>query len=104
MIKKPTLILILCAAVLGAAVYYFDWKRGNEKKPAADSSKPAFSIQAADIVSFTLSHPAQLGDSPVRFEKRGGVWQIVRPVDTHADQSTADGIVDQLAGARIAQT
>jgi uncharacterized protein DUF4340 len=104
MIKKSTLILLLCAVVLGAGVYYFDWKRGNEKKPDADTSKPAFSIQAADVVSFSIAHPAQPGDSPVRFEKRGEAWRIVQPVETDADQSAADGIVDQLAAARVAQT
>jgi Domain of unknown function (DUF4340) len=104
MIKKSTLILLLCAIALGAGVYYFDWKRGNEKKPDADTSKPAFSIQAADVVSFTIAHPAQPGDSPVRFEKRGDAWRIVQPVETDADQSAADGIVDQLAAARVAQT
>jgi len=104
MIKKSTLILLLCAVALGAGVYYFDWKRGGEKKPDADTSKPAFSIQAADVVSFTIAHPAQPGDSPVRFEKRGDAWRIVQPVETDADQSVADGIVDQLAAARVAQT
>jgi hypothetical protein len=104
MIKKTTLLVLLCAAALGAGVYYFDWKKGNEPKPAADASKPAFSIQASDIVSFTLAHPAQPGDSPVRFEKRDGAWRIVQPIETGADESTADGIVDQLAAARIAQT
>ena len=104
MIKKSTLILLLCAVALGAGVYYFDWKRGNEKKPDADTSKPAFSIQAADIVSFTIAHPAQPGDSPVGFEKRGDAWRIAQPVETDADQSVADGIVDQLAAARVAQT
>jgi Domain of unknown function (DUF4340) len=104
MIKKTTLVLVLCAAVLGGAVYYFDWRHDSEKKPAADSSKPAFSIQAADIASLTLSHPGQPGDAPIRMEKREGLWRIVQPIETDADQSTADGIVDQLAGARIAQT
>jgi hypothetical protein len=104
MIKKTTLLVVICAAVLGAAVYYFDWKRDTEKKPSTDKSKPAFSIQAADITSLTFFHPGQPGDSPVRLEKREGVWRIVQPVETEADQSTADGIVDQLAGARIAQT
>src|ERR1700691_5348460 len=51
-----------------------------------------------------LAHPAQPGDSPVRFEKRDGAWRIVQPIETDADQSTAEGIVDQLATARIAQT
>jgi hypothetical protein len=104
MIKKTTLLVLLCAAALGAGVYYFDWKKGTEPKPANDASKPAFSIQASDIVSFTLAHPAQPGDSPIRFEKHEGVWRIVQPVQTDADQSTAAGIVDQLAAARIAQS
>lgn len=104
MIKKTTLLILLCAIALGAGVYYFDWKKGNEPKPAADASKPAFSIQASDIASFTLAHPGRAGDSPIRFEKHDGVWRIVQPVETDADQSTAAGIVDQLAGSRIAQT
>jgi hypothetical protein len=104
MIKKTTLFILLCAIALGAGVYYFDWKKGNEPKLAADASKPAFSIQASDIASFTLAHPGQAGDSPIRFEKHAGAWRILQPVETDADQSTAAGIVDQLAGARIAQT
>jgi hypothetical protein len=103
MIKKTTLLILICAVALGAAVYYFDWKKGSEPKPAADASKPAFTIQASDIVSFTIAHPAQTGDSPIRFEKRDGAWRIVQPVETEADQPTAEGIVDQLAAARIAQ-
>jgi hypothetical protein len=104
MIKKTTLIVLLCAVALGAGVYYFDWKKGSEKKPDSDASKPAFSLQASDIVSFTVSHPAQSADMPMRFEKHDGDWRIVQPVATEADQPTAAGIVDQLAGARVAQT
>jgi len=104
MIKKTTLLVLVCAAALGAGVYYFDWKKGEESKSAVDTSKPAFSIQASDIVSFTIAHPAQPGDSPIRFERRDGAWRIVQPIQTDADQSTADGIVDQLAAARVSQT
>jgi hypothetical protein len=104
MIKKTTLIVLLCAVALGASVYYFDWEKGSEKKPDADASKPAFSLQASDIVSFTVSHPAQSSGTVMRFEKHDGDWRIVQPVATEADQPTAAGIVDQLADARIAQT
>jgi hypothetical protein len=103
MIKRPTLIVLICAVALGAAVYFFDWKRGSDKKPA-DASKPAFSIAASDVTSFTLAHPTNAGDKPIRFERRSGIWEIVQPIETQADQATAEGIVDQLAGARIAQT
>jgi uncharacterized protein DUF4340 len=102
--KKSTLIVLLSALALGAGVYYFDWKKGNEKKPDVDTSKPAFSFQASDITSFSIAHPAQPGVQPIGFEKHDGDWRIVSPVATEADQPTASGIVDQLATARIAET
>jgi Domain of unknown function (DUF4340) len=104
MIKKPTLILLVFAIALGAAVYYFDWKRSQNEKPPADTSKPAFSVTASTIGAFTITHPSQTGDVPIRFEKRNGVWWIAAPIDTRADESTAEGIVDQLAEDRISQT
>jgi hypothetical protein len=106
MVKKPTLIVLLCAIVLGAAVYYFDWKKGEEKKlVTTDLSKPVFtSFQGSDIRSFTISRPAQPSTPAIQFEKRAGDWQIVQPLATEADQSTAGGIVDQIASARVAQS
>jgi Domain of unknown function (DUF4340) len=104
MIKKTTLLVLFCAVVLGAAVYYFQGKYDREQKAAKDTSKPAFSIQASNVASFTLAHPAQPGQPAIRFEKRNGVWQIVQPVETEADQPAAQGIVDLLAGARVSQT
>lgn len=104
MIKKPTLILLVVAIALGVAVYFFDWKRSQNEKPPADTSKPAFSVDASNITSFTIAHPSQTGDVPVQFEKRNGTWWISQPIDTQADQSTADGIADQLAENRVSQT
>jgi len=102
LIKKPTLIVLGLALVLGVAVYYFDWKRGNETK--TEPAKRAYSIQASDVDLFTLSHPARPSDPTIHFAKRGGIWQIVSPVETGADQSVVDGIVDQVAGAEVSQT
>jgi hypothetical protein len=104
MVKKPTLILLIIAIAAGLAVYYFDWKRSQNEKPPADTSKPAFSVDASAINSFTISHPGQAGDMPIHFEKRNGVWWIAEPVDTQADLSTAEGIVDQLAEDRVTQS
>ena len=104
MIKKPTLILLVIAIALGLAVYYFDWKRSQNEKPPADTSKPAFAVDASNIASFTITHPAEPNDVPIRFEKRNGAWWIAAPIDTRADQSTAEGIVDQLAEDRVSQT
>ena len=102
LIRKTTLVILVLAIALGGAVYYFDWKRGNAAKP--EPFKRAYALQASDVVSFALSHPARPGDPTIRFSKSGGLWQIVAPVQTGADQSTVDGIVDQIAGAEIMQT
>jgi hypothetical protein len=101
MIKKTTLLALLCAVALGGAAYYFDWKKANDEKPSKDATKPAFSFQASDVTSLVLTHP---GQPPIRFEKHDGTWKIVDPTQTDADESTIDGIVDSVAGAEILQT
>jgi hypothetical protein len=104
MIKKTTLLLLCCAVVLGAGVYYFDWRRGQLEKPPEDALKPAYSFHAADVVSIAIAHPSSVGEPDIHLEKRSGVWQIVGPIQTLADQSTINGIVDQIAGAEVTQT
>jgi Domain of unknown function (DUF4340) len=101
-VKKPTLIILGLAIVLAGAVYYFDWK--GSSAPKVTPPKRAYSIQASDVVSLTLAHPNQPGEPAIHFAKRGGSWQIVQPVDTAADESTVDGLVDQLASADVSQT
>ena len=104
MIKKSTLIVLLCAVVLGGAVYYMQWR--NSKKPATfdDTSKPAFTMQGDDVTSVTISHPRKPDQPPIRLDFRNGEWSIMQPLDTGADQSVARGISDGLASARISQT
>ena len=106
MIKKSTLIVLLAAVVLGAAAYYFDWKRGQKEaaNSPADSAKPAFTLQADDISSLTISYPADPKSQPIHFEKQNGVWQITQPLQTGADDASLQGILQQLASARVAQT
>ena len=104
MIKKSTLIVLVCAAILGGVVYYLNVKKNKDTKVTTDASKPALSLQASDVAGLTLSRPAKAGEMAIRFEKKGGVWQIDQPVETGADESSVDGIVDGIAGARVSQT
>ncbi len=105
MIRKSTLLVLLAAIVLGAAVYYFDWRRSQkeiEKEPA-DTEKLAYSIQPQDVSSLTIKHPANPAEPVLHFEKRNGIWQVTQPIETQADQTSVEGIVDSLASARISQ-
>jgi Domain of unknown function (DUF4340) len=104
MIKKSTLIVLLCAVVLGGGVYFYQQRQAKENSAPKETSKPAFSFQPEDVTSFTLGHPAEPNQPAIRLEKRDGSWQIVQPVQTEADQSTVQGIVDQVAEARVGQT
>jgi hypothetical protein len=104
MIKKPTLILLLCAIALGVGAYYFDYKRSLNPKPAEDAPKPAFAFQASDVKSLTIARPVLASVPPIHFELRNGVWQIAQPIETGADQNALEGIVNDIANAKIAQT
>jgi Domain of unknown function (DUF4340) len=104
MIKRSTLIVLVCAILLGGGVYFYQQRQAKENSLPKETSKPAFSFQGQDVTSFSLSHPAEPNQPTIRFEKHGGSWQIVQPVQTGADQSTAQGIVDQVAEARVGET
>lgn len=104
MIKKSTLFILLGAIALGAAVYYFDWKRGQKdaEKSAADTSRPVFSIPSgSEIVSLVITRPQVAGEGPIRLEKQNGTWQILQPLKTQADEQVISGIVETLSNSRI---
>ncbi|MGA9883944.1 MAG: DUF4340 domain-containing protein [Candidatus Acidiferrales bacterium] len=104
MIKKSTLIVVLCAIIAAAGVYYAQWHKSKKPAAPADTSKPAFSITPSNINSFSISHPEQKDQPAIDFEKQNGAWRIIQPIDTLADQPTAEGFVDQLAESRPTET
>jgi hypothetical protein len=78
MIRKSTLVVLLAAIALGAAVYYFDWRRSQKEseKPSADADKLAYSIQPQDVSSLTITHPGNSAEPVLHFEKHSGIWQV----------------------------
>jgi Domain of unknown function (DUF4340) len=105
MIRKSTLLVLLAAVVLGATVYFLDWRKSQKEseKPPVDAEKLAYAIQPQDINSLTIEHPGNSAEPLLHFEKRNGNWQITQPLMTLADESSLEGIVDSLSSARIAQ-
>jgi hypothetical protein len=104
MIRKSTLFILLGAIALGAAVYYFDWKRGQKEaeKSTAETSKPAFALPAgSEIVSLAITRSQVAGEGQIRLEKQNGTWQILQPLRTQADEHVVSGIVETLANSRI---
>lgn len=105
MIRRTTLIFLVCAVALGAGVYFFDWKRGQAKEGLpADKTKPAYSFAASDLTSLTVTHPQKSSEAAIRFTKQNGTWEIIAPIETGADQASVDGIAEGIASSRIAET
>ena len=103
MIKKPTLIVLLFAIVLGVGVYFYQAKHATPDT-AVDTSKPAFTAQSADIQSITIQRLSAKDSPELQIKRQGGDWDITQPVNTPADKSSVDGIADGLASARVSQT
>jgi Domain of unknown function (DUF4340) len=106
MIKKSTQIVLLLAILGAGAVYYLDWQRGQKEaeKETMDTSKPAFTVQAQDISWLRISYPADPKSQSIQLEKQNGAWEITSPIKTGADETSIEGIVEQLATARVSQT
>jgi hypothetical protein len=98
--KKSTLIVLVAAIALGAAVYYYDWKRGTPKEDAAEESKPAFHFTAPNVTGLDITRTGQ----HFVFEKQNDAWQMVQPIATAADGPTVEGIVTEIAGANVSRT
>jgi len=103
-IKKSTLIVLVCAIALGAGLYFYQRRSISTETTPEDKSKPAFSIQADDIKAITIAHPSKADSPTVQLSNQNGNWKITQPLDTDADQSAARGIADGVASARISQT
>jgi hypothetical protein len=97
--KKSTLIVLLVAVALGAAVYYYDWTR-TPKEDKAEESKPAFHFTVPNVTGLDITRAGQ----KFVFEKQSDAWQVVQPIVTAADGPTVEGIVTEIAGANVSRT
>jgi hypothetical protein len=105
--KKSTLIVLALAIAACAAFYFLDWKKGDKSTNSdstVDQSKPAFSFKADDITSITVTHSGDSAAPAITLAKQSGTWQITKPLSTLADDATASGLAQALAGARVAST
>jgi hypothetical protein len=92
---RSTLILLLAAAALGAFVWFYEIRGGEEREKAAAEAKRLFPGVEADVVSELAFRTSDGQD--VRLERRGGEWRIAAPIDRLADDASADGMASSLA-------
>ena len=92
---RTTAILFLVAATLGAFVYFYEVRGGEQRKDAEALAKRLFpGIEAEAITELVLT----TGDGGrARLERRDEGWQLVEPVRFPADEFEVDAMASALA-------
>src|ERR1700733_6842447 len=91
--NKTTGILFLVALVLGAGVYFYEWKRLPPKDATQDEGiKPAFMIKQEDINEITITRAS----GTIVFDLKGDSWYISKPITARADQTVMGDLTNTL--------
>lgn len=93
---KTTIIVAVLAIALGAFVYFYEIKGGEERREAEQQAKKIFLFEDDQVKGLTLAHS---GEEIVLAKAEDGEWTITRPIETEADESTVDGLVRNLKNA-----
>lgn len=92
---RSTLLLLLAAAALGAFVYLYELKGGEERKEAESAAKRLFPDVTTTDVSFVTLRTTD--GKLARAERQGGAWKLLEPIAFPGDSVNLDGIAAGLA-------
>lgn len=87
------IVLVLLSIVGGTALYI-----GHQ--PVPEKTPKLFTVASSDIDKIDLRYP----DREITLQRGGPGWKIVKPVETDADQVTADGVATAVSGLEITDT
>src|SRR5581483_4589027 len=88
---KTTILLIVCLAIAGAAVFF---TRSHPPAPETTPTAPKLvDLPSADITKLTIA-PAD--DKKIVIEKQGTNWQLLEPINAPADSAAVDELVSSL--------
>ncbi len=92
---RTTGILFLVAVALGAFVYLYEIRGGEQRSEAEARAKRIFpELEASAVESLELR---TTDGAAVRAERVDGGWRLREPVDFKGDPTALDGIADGLA-------
>ncbi len=92
---RTTGLLLLVAAALGAFVYFYEVRGGEQRKEAEQSAKRLFpGVQGTEVSFLSLT---TTDGKTARAERKEGAWQLVEPLAFPGDAVNLDGIAASLA-------
>jgi hypothetical protein len=90
---KTTIVLILCLAIAGIAMYMT--RNAPTTEPAPPAAQKLVDIPSLDVAKLSIT-PA--GDPAIVLQKDGMKWQMLEPVKAAADASAVDDLVSTITG------
>ena len=87
-----TLGLLVIFAALAAYVYFYEIKGGEEREKIKELEEQLFNFEPDSVESIKISSFS----NTFYFERKDGTWIILKPVETGADNSNIDGLLNTL--------
>ncbi|MBN2424804.1 MAG: DUF4340 domain-containing protein [Calditrichaceae bacterium] len=97
---KKTIIFLCIALALGAYVYFYEIKGGEEREKAKEESEKLFSLEKDSIQSVLIQSFA----GHYLLNRTNDGWQIEIPVKTKADESTVNSLLYGITSAKKTRT
>ncbi len=92
---RRTIITLVLLAVVATTAYLV-----SKREPVTESTK-LFKVDQADITKIDLKYP----DREIEIGRdQGGKWEILKPVQADADQTTCDNLARAIADCEIKKT
>ena len=99
--RTTVIVLIIFLALVGLVLYL------NQKEPAADEldvTPPAaveFLFSSTDGLPVSIDIKSETGEQVVIARNEAGAWVLEQPIETEADQASAEAAASQLTSLRI---
>jgi len=93
---KRSLVGIIVLALLGGYYYFYEIRYQGKKAKEKEISEKIFPVKKSDITKVVYKK----GKSTIVLEKKGGVWKVISPVKTNADEKTVNAFLKAFTGLK----
>ncbi len=95
-IMRKTILLIVLAMALGAYVYFYEIKGGEERKQQKEAAEKLLPFNKDSVETISIHSPV----SDFVFRKTADGWQIETPVQTAGDETPIRSLLSSLSSVK----
>ncbi len=97
---RKTIMLIVLAIALGAYVYFYEIKGGEERQQQKEAAEKLLTFNKDSVETFSIHSMF----SDFTFRKTADGWQIEKPVQTEADETPIHTLLNGLSSVKKIRT